>query len=264
MAATRRKIESTGEVHFYCDQHAPTSSVALSGGTSGTKSTTKIYASMLALGVIIIVIGVALGVSRMMPSDQPAPAVSTGTTTATTATTTPIGTTGAGNKFFSLVDTYTQDKDMGTPQVIKIVPELDLVGFMYGTSQESTQFGVYNYGTNELFTGIGANNYIESQRIVALLSNDRLVLWSSPGVDALPGARPKLVVINYKTKEVLNTVSIPNNAPKYFHESYNFNGAKNAGFLILKNTFDHGDNTIYQTWELNLDTYQLRKTESLG
>lgn len=263
MAATRRKIESTGEVHFYCDQHAPTSSVALSGGTSGTKSTTKIYASMLALGVIIIVIGVVLWVSRTVPNDKSVAVVSQ-ETVATTTTTSPIGVVGTGNKFFSMVDTYTQDKDMGTPQVIKMVPELDLVGFMYGTSQESTQFGVYNYGTNELYLGIGANNYIESQRIVALLSNDRLVLWSSPGVDALPGARPKLVVINYKTKEVLNTVSIPNNAPKYFHESYNFNGAKNAGFLILKNTFDHGDDTVYQTWELNLDTYQLHKTESLG
>lgn len=264
VGATHRKIESTGEVHFYCDQHAPTSASPISGQVSASaKSPVRIYGSLLALGVIIIVIGIAIVVSRVINrTSAPTPTIPMGATT--TASVIPVGVSGTANAFFSFVDTFTQNKDVGTPQVIRMVPELDLIAFSYGTSQESVQFGVYNYVTNELNTGVGSSNYVEVQQVVALLSNNRVVLWSSPGVDAGASARPKLLVIDYVTKKVVATVQLPKNAPKYFHEAYHFNPESNTGLLILKNTFDHTDKTQYQTWRLNTETYQVEKTESLG
>src|SRR5690606_13671376 len=49
------------------------------------------------------------------------------------------------NAFFAFADTYTNERDMGTPGVLLFSAEFDLMAFRYATSQESSQFGVYDY-----------------------------------------------------------------------------------------------------------------------
>jgi len=267
-AATHRKIETTGEVHFYCAAHAPTDAPLIR--TPQSPLSPRWYVAIVSGIGILVIIGLTVGITRVDRSDQnPEPMVqvttmNTSTQPAHEVPEVPLGVPGTANTLFSFIDTFTAQREMGTPQIVRIVPELDLLAFMYGTSQESTQFGVYNYTTNTLYKGIGANNYIESQRVVALLPNDQIVIWSSPGVDALAGARPKMLLVNYVTKEIVATITIPAKAPAYFHEAYNFNGSKNTGLLILKNTFDHTEKTVYETWELNLNTLTLKKVESFG
>lgn len=266
--ATHRKIEPTGEVHFYCAQHAPTDAPLITNSQSSLSP--RWYVGIVSIIGVLVIIGLTVGIARIDRTNQnPEPMIQVATMNTSTQPTNevpeiPLGVPGTANTLFSFFDTFTAQRDMGTPQVVRIVPELDLLAFMYGTSQESSQFGVYNYTTNTLYKGIGGSNYIESQRVVALLPNDQMVIWSSPGVDALAGARPKMLLVNYTTKEIVATITIPTKAPAYFHEAYNFNGSKNTGMVILKNTFDHTEKTVYETWELNLNTLTFKKVESFG
>ncbi len=267
-SASHRKLEPTGEVNFYCATHAPTGAAPMMGPQSTLSQVsgkTYIIVVVVALIAVITLLSFPLSKKEQSSGDD---ALVTVETPAAPAPVTPesvaLGIPGTANRFFSFVDSFTKTKDLGVPQVTRMVPELDLIGFVYGTSQESSQFGVYNYSTNELFTGIGASNYTQVQQIAALLPNNQMVIWSSPGIDAAASARPQILVIDYTTKAVIKTITVPQPAPKYLHQAFNFNTGKNKGSLILKNTFDHTESTLYQTWELNMDTWELKRVEPLG
>lgn len=162
------------------------------------------------------------------------------------------------NTFFEFVDTFTLDREMGTPAVLLTQPELDSIAFRYATSQESSQFGVYNYRTNTLWMGIGADNYAENQQPVAILSGNRIMMWSEPGVDAIPGTKPQLVVKNFED-EIVDEVRLPSNILPHLHQSYGMGSQAGKLFITVKNTFDHTPTTRYESYEIDESTLSIRK-----
>jgi hypothetical protein len=176
----------------------------------------------------------------------------------------PVGdTTAVQNKFFAFADTFTKNRDMGTPVVLSFDPELNVMVFRYGTSQESSQFGVYNYTTDELFTGIGNINYIEVQQFVSLLGNNQLLIWSSPGVDALATDKPKLVIKDF-TNTTIKEIPLPATILSHFHQSHGYDSVAGKLYITVKDTFDHTPTTKYETYIFDEETHTLVKQEVKG
>ena len=82
------------------------------------------------------------------------------------------------NKFFDFIDTYTIEQDMGTPRILFMKPEYDQIIFEYPTSQETSEYGVYNYKSNLLYKGIGGNDYVIRTTPVIFVGQDKLLVYS--------------------------------------------------------------------------------------
>ncbi len=211
----------------------------------------------LIISIITLIIGFATAWA-LLPETRTTAMRSSSVNIHTTENTAP-----APNKFFEFADTFTKNRDVGTPVVLSFNPELDVMVFRYGTSQESSQFGVYNYTTNELFTGIGNSNYIEVQQFVSILGNNQLLIWSSPGVDALATDKPKLVIKDFANNSI-KEIPLPATILPHFHQAYGYDSVAGKLYITVKDTFDHTPTTKYETYIFDEKTQLLTKQEVRG
>lgn len=172
-------------------------------------------------------------------------------------------TTSVPNKFFEFADTFTKNRDVIPPGILETVPEFDVIVFYYPTSQESSQFGVYNYTTNELFTGIGNNDYVDSQQFVSILGNNQLLIWVSPGVDAAPNEPSKLMIKDFNNTTI-KTIVLPSTMLPYFHEGYGYDSTTGKLYITVKNNFNHTPTTKYETYIFDEKAQTLTKQEVRG
>lgn len=160
-------------------------------------------------------------------------------------------------KFFDMVDTYTANKDIGTPSVVFMKPEAHLILFLYATSQETAEYGVYNFKTDEIFTGIGYSSIGGSEYPIAFIGNDKLLAVVQSEQDS--GIRPpKLVIEDFKNNVTATVTGTMDPKFEFYHEAYGFNDTDGYMMVTFQTTSDFIPQvTKYKTYKINEKTYQL-------
>jgi hypothetical protein len=84
----------------------------------------------------------------------------------------------SSNKLFDFFNTFTIDKDIGTPTVEFMYPEQKLILISYPTSQENGSYAVYDYKNDILYKGIGST----TTRLLpeAFIGSNKLLMYNFP------------------------------------------------------------------------------------
>ncbi|MFZ2205399.1 MAG: hypothetical protein WAV23_02320 [Minisyncoccia bacterium] len=85
----------------------------------------------------------------------------------------------SSNKLFDFFDTFTADKNTGTPSIQFMYPEQHLILLSYPTSQETGSYAVYDYKNDLLYKGIGHTDYGSQNYPVAFLGVDKLLMFAN-------------------------------------------------------------------------------------
>ena len=162
-------------------------------------------------------------------------------------------------KFFDLVDTYTNKRDQGTPVIIRMKPESHLILFSYATSQETFEYGVYNYKTNQMFMGIGYSGIDGGDSPIAIIGNDKLLEMNIDD-NAKPNSPAQTFsVVDFHNKIIapVPVVGTTNPAFEYYHEVYGNDG---YWMVTLQDTQDFiPGKTKYKTYKLDEKAFQLNE-----
>jgi len=121
----------------------------------------------------------------------------------------------SSNKLFDFFDTFTIDKDIGTPTIEFMYPEQNLILLSYATSQESVAYAVYDYKNDILYKNIGFGYVGSSSQPVAFVGNDKLLMYNSSGDDLSANIKGSFIVQDFNNK-VIKTIM----ADTTFHEIY--------------------------------------------
>ena len=83
------------------------------------------------------------------------------------------------NKLFAYFDTYSpMTEGRGVDSIRLIDTEKKLFIIEYWTSQETSEYGVYDYKNNELYLGIGGSTIAGSSTPLAFVGSDKLLMYS--------------------------------------------------------------------------------------
>lgn len=163
------------------------------------------------------------------------------------------------NKFFELFNTYTMEKDMGNPTIDFAYLNEGLLLFDYPTSQETEDFGVYDYRNDVIYKNVGTIGGNDEYYNTPLSFLDRNTIIT---IDTGTGSA-RLSMIDYRTKEVKKT--IPINVPQGYniHEVDHFPMNNNIN-ITFRNADDTSKNPTgaYLQFELNTKTLTLSKPHS--
>ena len=102
------------------------------------------------------------------------------------------------NKLFSFFDTFTADKDMGTARIEFMYPEEHLMLISYPTSQETLEYGVYDYQRDILYPRLGSSTMDDSIIPQAFVGNDKLLVYYS-GSSATP---PTIDIVDFHNQQI--------------------------------------------------------------
>lgn len=149
-------------------------------------------------GILMFIAGFAVGYLVR----QPKKAVPTEAIRAETTEQSPKPVS-APSKFFDLFDTFTADKDMGGMTIRFSYPDQHLLVFEYPTSQESFEFGVYDYKNNVMYRPTGGSSQDQGvSEPRAFVGSDKLLTYTS-GEDTFGKAVvPMLSITDFKGNQV--------------------------------------------------------------
>jgi hypothetical protein len=140
----------------------------------------------------------------------------------------------SGNELFNWIDTFTADKDMGTPRILVMAPEYGLILLEYPTSQEGSSMAVFNYKNNKLIKNIGNAYESGGAYPVAFVGRDKILVFSfsesAEGVLTIQDFESKII------KTLIEDVEYKDVYPKYGKELYI--RAKNQTYTLNTETLE--------------------------
>jgi len=145
----------------------------------------------------------------------------------------------SSNKLFDFFDTFTANKDMGTPQIEFIYPEQHLILLEYPTSQETGAYAVYDYQKDILYKSVGDSYYPSGGRFpVAFVGTDTLLMYNVgiEEVDASGNPKGDFVIQDFNNKiikTIMTDVPLHEVYPKYGKVIVIDTNTKDEGRFIL-------------------------------
>ncbi len=101
------------------------------------------------------------------------------------------------NKFFEFFDTFTLSRDMGAVNIVFSYPDEHLIAFKYPTSQESVEFGVYDYKNDRIYKGIGTMGIGGGAEPKSFVGSDKLLFYTD-----IEDKTPVISIVDFNGKEI--------------------------------------------------------------